>query len=57
MTLTWQISDNLKLILDWAAVGTTVATLATWVPPIAGLFSIAWLATQLYDYWVKKRKD
>lgn len=44
--------------IDYLAIGTGVAVFAKWIPPIAGLFSIAWLGTQLYDYWiVKRRKD
>ena len=55
MTTTIHISETVKTILDWAAVGTTIAAIATWIPPLAGVFSIAWLGTQLYDYWIKKK--
>lgn len=50
-----QISDNVKVIIDGVAMGTTVAAIASWIPPIAGLFSIAWLGMQMYD-WIQKKR-
>lgn len=49
------LSDKTKLVIDWIAVGTGIAAWFAWVPTVAGLFSIVWLATQLYDYWIKKK--
>lgn len=43
------MSDNNSHIFDWAAVGTAVATLAGWLPPVAALLSVIWLLVQLHD--------
>lgn len=43
-------------VIDYVAVGTTVGVLTSWLPPVAAAFSIAWLGTQLWDYWFVKRK-
>lgn len=49
------MTDSIKLWIDALAIGTAVAVFAQVVPVIAGLFSIAWLGTQLYDRWIKKK--
>ncbi|MDP3909041.1 MAG: hypothetical protein Q8Q14_01500 [Gemmatimonadales bacterium] len=43
------MSDYIKTWIDWAAVGTAITTVAGWLPPLAALFSIAWLGWQMYD--------
>lgn len=48
--------DHIKHALDWAAVGTAIATLAGWLPNIAAFFSIVWLSMQMYD-WIKKHRS
>jgi hypothetical protein len=40
---------NVRHIIDWAAVGATVGTLAGWLPPMAAGLSIVWLSIQIYD--------
>lgn len=49
--------DTIKHWLDWLAISVGAAVFAKWIPAIAGVFSIAWLGTQLYDYWFVKRKE
>ena len=46
---------NVRYALDAAAGGTAIATVAGWLPPVAALFTIIWLAMQMYG-WVR-RKD
>lgn len=45
-----------KQCLDWAAVGVAIGAVASWLPPIAAMFSIVWLAMQMYD-WVKNKQQ
>lgn len=47
----------IKTYIDWTAVGVAVGVFADIIPVIAGVFSIFWLGTQLYDYWFVKRKE
>ena len=46
--------STLKQWLDWSAVGVAIGTVASWLPPIAALFSIVWLSIQMYDRFNKK---
>lgn len=39
-----------KYALDAAAGAAAVATLMSWLPPIAAIFSIAWAAIQIYSW-------
>ena len=48
--------QTVKYCLDWAAVGTAIAVVANWLPPLAALFSIIWLGMQMYDWIAHKRK-
>lgn len=41
--------ENLKSVGDALSVGTVVATLAAWLPPIAALFTIIWTAIRIYE--------
>ena len=38
-----------KDALDVVAGSTVVLTLAAWVPPVAGLFSIIWFALRIWE--------
>lgn len=38
-----------KEVLDVAAASTAVMTLATWLPPIASLFTIVWLGIRIFE--------
>lgn len=48
------MTDATKSALDWAAIGTTAATLAGWLPTIATALSIIWMLIRLYE-WAEKR--
>lgn len=41
--------QNTKEVLDIAAASTAVMTLATWLPPIASLFTILWLGIRIFE--------
>ena len=43
------LQENTKQILDVASIGTVIATLATWLPPIAALVSIIWGLIRIYE--------
>ena len=43
------VSENAKHIIDTISVGTVIATLTTWLPPIAALLSIIWTALRLWE--------
>lgn len=40
--------------LDALSYGAVIGALAGILPPIAALFSIIWICTQLYDRWKKQ---
>ena len=40
--------------LNVGAIGTTVATVAGWLPAIAALVSIVWLSLQIWVFFIKK---
>lgn len=44
-----QHHDTAKAIADGAAVVTTVGVLATWLPPIASLFTIIYLGLRIWE--------
>jgi len=48
MVMTY-VSDNAKHVVDAVSVGTVIATLTTWLPPIAALLSIIWTALRLWE--------
>jgi len=41
--------NNGKDVVDVAAASTAVLTLATWLPPIASLFTIIWMCLRIYE--------
>jgi len=47
--------DNVKNVMDWAALGATVGTIAGWLPAIAALMSIIWYLVRFYDRWKGNR--
>ena len=53
--VTPNLSDAAKHVVDGAAIGATIATIAGWLPPIAALMSIVWLGMQMYT-WCASRK-
>lgn len=43
------MSQHLKTAGDALSIGTVVATLAAWLPPVAALFTILWTAIRIYE--------
>ena len=41
--------EQLKHLGDVLSIGTVVATLAAWLPPLAALFTIIWTAIRIYE--------
>jgi hypothetical protein len=50
------MSDHLKHGIDAAAAGTAFASLTGYLPSIASLLSIVWLAIQIYE-WAKRKRE
>ena len=48
--------EQLKHIGDVLSVGTVVATLAAWLPPLAALFTIVWTLMRIVNEWPKFSK-
>jgi peptidoglycan biosynthesis protein MviN/MurJ (putative lipid II flippase) len=44
-----QSQEQLKHIGDVLSVGTVIATLAAWLPPLAALFTIIWTAIRIWE--------
>jgi len=44
-----RIDDNIKHIVDATSAVTVVATLTTWLPPIAALLSIIWTTLRIWE--------
>ncbi len=41
--------DDAKEVIDYAAAGTGILSLAQWLPPVASLFTIIWLGLRIYE--------
>ena len=41
--------EQLKHLGDALSVGTVIATLAAWLPPLAALFTIVWTAIRIFE--------
>ena len=56
MSFTQQAHDHAPAVANWLGiVGTAVATVAGWLPPIAALVSIVWGCLQIYSWFEKRR--
>jgi len=44
-----QQQEQLKAVGDVLSVGTVVATLAAWLPPVAALFTIIWTLIRILE--------
>ena len=44
-----QHQEQLKIVGDAISIGTVIATLAAWLPPLAALFTIIWTAIRIYE--------
>lgn len=52
-----RISDDVPAVVSWLGiVGTTIATIAGWLPPLAALVSIVWGCLQIFSWFEKRRK-
>ena len=57
--------DTAKAVADGAAVLTTVGVMATWLPPLASLFTIVWtgmritemIAGKPFAQLIRRKKD
>ena len=43
------MQEEAKTVMDSLAVGGTVAALAGWLPSVASLFTIVWLALRIWE--------
>lgn len=41
--------EQVKAAVDVVAIGTAVATLTAWLPPIAALFTIIWTSIRIWE--------
>lgn len=41
--------EHLKQIGDVLSLGTVIATLAAWLPPVAALLTVIWTAIRIYE--------
>lgn len=47
--MTQQSVENIKYVGDALSIGTVVATLASWLPPIAALVTIVWTLIRIWE--------
>jgi len=50
-------TEQMKIYGDLISVGTLVAALAAWLPPIAAAFTIVWTVMRIVDEWPKFREN
>ena len=43
------MDEATKAVVDVVAASTALATLAAWLPPVASLFTIVWMALRIYE--------
>tara|TARA_R100001377_G_scaffold68395_1_gene43664 strand:- start:250 stop:411 length:162 start_codon:yes stop_codon:yes gene_type:complete len=43
------MDEATKDVVDVVAASTALATLAAWLPPVASLFTIVWMALRIYE--------
>lgn len=60
--MTHHVSENVKHLGDALSVVTVLATLATWLPPLAALFTIIWTSIRIWESktvqgWLKQRRE
>lgn len=48
------MNHDVKNLADFAAIGTTVGTLAGWLPNVAALFTIIWTGIRIIE-WLRKK--
>lgn len=62
LNMTHHVSENVKHLGDALSVVTVLATLATWLPPLAALFTIIWTSIRIWESktvqgWLKQRRE
>ena len=48
--------EHSRIIGDITSISVVVATMASWLPPIAAMLSIVWLSMQIFDWTMNKIK-
>ena len=43
------ISEPVKHVIDASAIVTAIATMASWLPSLASLFTILWMAIRIWE--------
>jgi|TARA_R110001592_G_C13087502_1_gene743170 hypothetical protein len=43
------MTEDSKQVVDVVAASTGIMSLATWLPPLASLFTIVWLGIRIYE--------
>lgn len=57
MTFSQHFQEQAPNVAHWLGiVGTAIATVAGWLPPIAALVSIVWGCLQIYSWFEKRRR-
>lgn len=49
------MSEHTRSLFDYLSIGTIVATIAGWLPPLAALLAIVWTLIQIYESKTFKR--
>lgn len=47
-----EFEQPVKAVVDVAALGTFIATIAQWLPSVAALFTVIWGALRIYDAYL-----
>lgn len=42
-------TETIKTFFDWGALGTLIATLASWLPGVAALLAVIWWAYRIHE--------
>lgn len=45
------MDNETKTVLDILSISTVIATVASWLPPIAALLTIIWTSMRIYEMW------
>jgi len=46
-----KMTEESKAAVDVIAASTGIASFATWLPPIAALFTVVWTGIRIYEYF------
>ena len=45
------MEQHTKHILDVVSISTVIATMASWLPPLASLLTIIWTGMRIWEMW------